>query len=116
MVNEEVHQGVEVLWKEVIIVMGPEVSGEGGGKTDGKESLCVLGWEWDRRWVSEWSSVHVRRSSADLPQEAGPGTVVLEAVVPFVGILESTGETWTSAAEWNVTAGWLYKPQAVVMC
>lgn len=23
--------------------MGPEVSGEGGGKTDGKESLCVPG-------------------------------------------------------------------------
>lgn len=115
MVNEEVHQGVEVLWKEVIIVMGPEVFGEGGGKTDGKESPSVPG-VGHRRWVSEWSSVHVRRSSADLPQGAGPGTVMLEAVVPFVGILESTGETWTSAVEWNVTAGWLYKPQAVAMC
>lgn len=49
--------------------------------------------------------MHMRRSSADLPQGAGPRTVMLEAVVPFVGILESTGETWTSAAEGNVTAG-----------
>lgn len=43
--------------------------------------------------------MHVRRSSADLPQGAGAGGAMLEAVIPFVGILESTGETWTSAAE-----------------
>lgn len=60
MVNEEVHQGVEVLWKEVIVIMGPAVSGEREVKTDGKESPRALGVGVGlRRWVSEWSSVHV---------------------------------------------------------
>lgn len=38
-----------------------------------------------------------KKCNTNLPQ--GAGAVILEAVVPFVDILESTGETSTSAVK-----------------